>query len=95
VSLITLSGEHDYGAKQRVEAALDELHEYVLVDLSECQLIDTAIINLFLTKHRELRREGFGLEFIVPPTQLHLARSFELLGIRDLVTVRDHPPLGL
>jgi anti-anti-sigma regulatory factor len=95
VSLITLSGEHDYGAKPLVEAALDELHEHVLVDLSECQLIDTAIINVFLTKHRELRREGFRLELIVPPTQVHLTRIFDLLGIRSLVTVRDHPPIGL
>jgi anti-anti-sigma regulatory factor len=95
VSLIELCGEHDYGSKPRIEAALDELHEHVLVDLSDCDLIDTAIINVILTKHRELRREGFKLELIVPPTQVHLSRIFDLLGIRSLLTVRDHPPLGL
>ncbi|MDX6524618.1 MAG: hypothetical protein QOI43_129 [Gaiellales bacterium] len=95
VSLIELSGEYDYGSKESVEAALAQLHEHVLVDLSDCQLIDTAIINVILTKHRELQRDGFRLELIVPPSQVHLSRIFDLLGIRNLVTVRDHSPLGL
>jgi anti-anti-sigma regulatory factor len=95
VSLVELNGEHDYGSKARLEAALDELHEHVLVDLSGCELIDTAIINVILTKHRELRREGFKLELIVPPAQVHLSHIFDLLGIRSLLTVRDHLPLGL
>lgn len=95
VSLIALTGEHDYGSMQRIEGVLAQLHEHVLVDLSECELIDTAIINVLLTKHRELRREGFRLELIVPPTQVHLSRIFDLLGIRNLVTVRDGVPPGL
>jgi anti-anti-sigma factor len=95
VSLVELNGEYDYGSKARLEAVLDELHEHVLVDLSGCELIDTAIINAILTKHRELRREGFKLELIVPPAQVHLSRIFDLLGIRSLLTVRDQLPLGL
>jgi len=95
VSLIALTGEHDYGSRQQLETALDALHEHVLVDLSECGLIDTTIINVILTKHRALRREGFKLELIVPPSQVHLSRIFDLLGIRNLITVHAHPPPGL
>ena len=95
ISLIQLAGEHDYGSKGRVERVLGGLNGHVLVDLTDCDLIDTSIINVLLTKHRELQRAGFKLELIIPSTQVHLSRTFDLLGIRNLVTIREDRPLSM
>jgi anti-anti-sigma regulatory factor len=95
VSLVTLQGELDLGSRPRLEKAFEGLHGHVLVDLAQCELIDTATINTILTKHRELRREGYTLELLVPPARVHLTRIFDLLGIRNLVTIRDRPPFPL
>jgi anti-anti-sigma regulatory factor len=92
VSLVTLYGEVDYGSRTRFEEAFADLQGHVLVDLSSCELIDTTSINVILTKHRELRREGYGLELLIPPARVHLTRIFGLLGIRNLMTIHDRPP---
>ena len=92
---MVLTGEHDYGSKGRVEQALADLNGHVLIDLTDCDLIDTSIINVLLTKHRELQRAGFKLELIIPSTQVHLSRTFDLLGIRNLVTIREDRPLSM
>jgi anti-anti-sigma factor len=95
VSLVTLQGELDLGSRPRLEKVFEGLHGHVLVDLAQCELIDTATINVILTKHRELRREGYTLELLIPPARVHLTRIFDLLGIRNLVTIRDRPPFPL
>lgn len=95
VSLVTLHGELDYGSRPSLDKAFEDLHGHVLVDLAQCELIDTATINVILTKHRELRREGYQLELLIPPARVHLTRIFDLLGIRNLVTIRERPPFPL
>ena len=95
VSLVTLHGELDFGSRQRLDKVFEDLHGHVLVDLAPCELIDTATINVILTKHRELRCEGYKLELLIPPARVHLTRIFDLLGIRNLVTIRDQPPFPL
>jgi anti-anti-sigma factor len=95
VSLVTLHGELDFGSRPYLDKAFEGLHGHVLVDLAQCELIDTATINVILTKHRELQREGYKLELLIPPARVHLTRIFDLLGIRNLVTIRDRPPFPL
>jgi anti-anti-sigma regulatory factor len=95
VSLVTLYGELDYGSRSRLEDAFENLHGHVLVDFAHCELIDTATINVILTKHRTLEREGYKLELLIPPARVQLARIFNLLGIRNLVTIRDRPPFPI
>jgi anti-anti-sigma regulatory factor len=95
VSLVTLHGELDFGSRPYLDEVFEGLHGHVLVDLAQCELIDTASINAILTKHRELQREGYKLELLIPPARVHLTRIFDLLGIRNLVTIRDQPPFPL
>jgi anti-anti-sigma regulatory factor len=95
VSLVTLYGELDFGSRPDLDEVFEGLHGHVLVDLAHCELIDTASINVILTKHRELQREGYKLELLIPPARVHLTRIFDLLGIRNLVTIRDQPPFPL
>jgi hypothetical protein len=95
VSLVSLSGEHDYGSAAVVEEALRPLTGHLLVDLSPCQLIDTASINVILTKHRSLALDGYTLELLIPPARVHLTRVFDLLGIRNLMTVHAQPPFPI
>lgn len=92
VSLVTLYGEQDYASRTRLEDAFSDLHGHVLVDLAHCELIDTATINVILTKHRTLRREGYELELLIPPARVQITRIFNLLGIRNLVTIHDRLP---
>lgn len=95
VALVTLYGEQDYGSRTRLEEAFADLHGHVLVDLAHCQFIDTATINVILTKHRTLRREGYELELLIPPARVQVARVFNLLGIRNLVTILERPPFPI
>jgi anti-anti-sigma regulatory factor len=89
---VFLYGEHDYAAKETVERALEALGGHIIVDLSWCTFIDSSIIALILVKHATLARNGDYLEVIVPPTQQHLTGTFDRLGMRDLLHVRDAPP---
>jgi anti-anti-sigma regulatory factor len=94
-SLVTLSGEHDYGSAGALREALRPLHGHLLVDLSDCRLIDTASINVILTKHRSLALDGFILELLIPPARVHLTRVFDLLGIQNLMTIHEQPPFPI
>ncbi len=95
ISLVTLSGEHGYGSADVLEEALQSLHGHLLINLSDCRLIDTASINLILRKQRSLALEGYALELLIPPARVHLTRVFGLLGIRNLMTIHDQAPFPI
>lgn len=92
VTALFLHGEHDFGSRAIVGDALALVHSDVLVDLSWCTFIDSAVIALLLAKHVELEGQGYRLELIVPPTHVQLSRTFDRLGARALVPVHDAPP---
>jgi anti-anti-sigma regulatory factor len=92
VTAVFLHGEHDFGCRELVDDALAPLHTDLLVDLSWCTFIDSAVIGSILAKHQLLAEEGHRLELIVPPAHTQLWRTFERLGARSILPVLDAPP---
>ena len=91
---VILRNEHDLATSQGIEAMLAPLLGNVLVDLSECDFMDSAVITVLLLKARELEREGFRLELVVPPENVQVARIAEIVGLRAFTTVHDRRPGG-
>jgi anti-anti-sigma regulatory factor len=92
VTALFLHGEHDFGSRELVAGALAAVANDVLIDLSWCTFIDSSIIAMLLAKHAELESAGYQLELILPPAHVQLSRTFDRLGARTLMPVRDAPP---
>jgi anti-anti-sigma factor len=89
---VILRNEHDLATSQGIEAMLAPLVGNVLVDLSECDFMDSTVITVLLSKARELEREGYQLELVVPPENVHATRIAEVVGLRAFTTVHDRRP---
>jgi anti-anti-sigma factor len=63
----------------------------VLLNLSQCEFIDSTVIGLVIGKARALLREGCYLELLVAPSS-QVERAIEKLGIDDLVTLHEQMP---
>jgi anti-anti-sigma factor len=95
-AVVALRGEHDVATSEAVRVALRPLHGVVLVDLGDCEFIDSTIIETLLAYAQQLAAEGHHLELMLPPPRSVVARALELIKIRDAVYVRDSvdAPLG-
>lgn len=89
---VILRNEHDLATSQGIETVLAPLVGNVLVDLSECDFMDSTVITVLLRKARELEREGYQLELVVPPENVHVTRIAEVVGLRAFTTVHDRRP---
>ncbi len=92
-ALVVLSGEHDLATHQAIRAALAPLSGNLLVDLSDCEFIDSTVIGTLLEKYEDLRREGQRLELIVPLENQTVRRVVDVTGLDTLMTVHDGLPL--
>jgi anti-anti-sigma factor len=64
----------------------------VLVDLSECDFIDSTVISVLIRDYRERAREGHDLELLVPLENTTIARTLEIAGMRDLFVIHSSRP---
>ena len=90
-SVVALVGEHDLHSRAALEATLAYAAEgrNVLVDLSRCSFVDSAIISLLLATQRTLRKHEGRCELVIPPESGYVTRLFEISGISGLF--RIHP----
>jgi anti-anti-sigma factor len=95
-AVVKLWGEHDLGTSDELHAALAPLYGDLLVDLTECEFVDSTVIGLVLRKYQELKRDGHRMELVVEPGS-PVGRALEIVDIRQFVTVRERissaPPL--
>jgi anti-anti-sigma factor len=91
-AVIALCGEHDLATSTDIRIALAPLHGDVLVDLSECEFIDSAVIGALLEKFEDLRREGHRLELLVPLDRVNVRRSVGVIGLGTLMTLHEAMP---
>jgi anti-anti-sigma factor len=91
-AIVALCGEHDASTSDGIGAAFARVNGNLLVDLSECDFIDSTVIGRLLEKYEDLRREGHRLELVVPPGKLNVRRVIEVIGLRTLITVHDAMP---
>jgi anti-anti-sigma factor len=86
---VTLIGEHDLATSPQIRDALAPIDGNVLLDLSECDFIDSSVLYVIVSAMQEREREGKRLELVVPPGNVRVLRTLEITGVLDVVTV--HP----
>jgi anti-anti-sigma factor len=87
-----LCGEHDISTSADVQKALSPIFGNVLVDLTDCEFIDSTVIAALIVDFQLRRREGHRLELLVPPQNRTIARTLEISGVADLMTVHSALP---
>jgi anti-anti-sigma regulatory factor len=93
ITLIEVEGDQVYDGRADLASALVTVDGHVIVDLTHCGYIDKALIAALLQRAVDLGRRGHRFELVVPPSG-PLARTVDVLGLRDVVWVRDDAPAG-
>ena len=95
-SVVALVGEHDLHSRPALEATLAYAAEgrNVLVDLSRCSFVDSAIISLLLATQRTLKKHEGRCELVIPPESGYVTRLFEISGIAGLFRVHPSRNVG-
>jgi anti-anti-sigma factor len=88
-AVVALVGEHDLHSRAALRATLAYAAEgrNVLVDLSQCTFVDSAIISLLLATQRTLNARNARCELVIPAQAGYVTRLFEITGIEGLFTV--------
>jgi anti-anti-sigma regulatory factor len=97
VCVVALGGQQDLACKPGVTTALTvaSSHLNVLVDLSECTYIDSAVMSeLFLAATRLQERDG-ALELVVGADAHALRRTLELAGAPKLMRYHETRAVGI
>ena len=89
--VVALIGEHDLDSRSALRATLAYATECrnLLVDLTACTFIDSAVISLLLATQRRLEAAGRRAELIVPPQPGYVTRLFEVTGIASVFSVHS------
>jgi anti-sigma B factor antagonist len=89
--ILSVAGELDLHTAPRfqeeLQAALEQPFEWLLVDLSDCDYLDSTAVHVLVQAHRSLDGRADKLALIVPSP--HLRRIFELAGLDQVLQI--HP----
>jgi anti-anti-sigma factor len=66
----------------------------VLVDLSRCTFVDSAIISLLLSTQRTVKTREGRCELVIPAESGYVTRLFEISGISGLFRVHASRNVG-
>ena len=90
-AVVTMYGEHDLSTEPALTRALDEgaAHSDVVVDLSECDFIDSTIIAALLRAAHAVAQGGEQFSLVIPAARRQIARIAEMTRLGDLVPI--HP----
>jgi anti-anti-sigma factor len=90
IAIVALRGEHDLSTAPQIATALDGGSTYsrMLVDLSQCDFIDSMVISALLRASNRMHTRGARFALVIPDGR-HLAirKIFELMSIERLVPV--------
>ena len=92
-AIVRLVGEHDMATSPSFREALQRIYGHVLVDLSECDFIDSSVIGVLFGDYQARTKEGQRLELIAP-REGTVARTLQVSGVSRLITVRTAPHPG-
>jgi len=90
VAVVTLFGEHDLGRYETLMAALAEAARRarsVVVDLSECALVDSTTLTLLLHTQSVTHKDSGGFAVVIPPDSGSVARLAELVNLGEMLPV--------
>jgi anti-anti-sigma factor len=88
-AVVELHGEHDLATREAVRVALASRGGNLLVDLSECSFIGSAVIGTIVEAARRLARDGYRLELVLPPADSQVGKTLALVGIHELLHVQE------
>jgi anti-anti-sigma factor len=95
-AIVSLRGEHDLATADEVARAIQAIDGNVLVDLSDCTFIDSTVIGVLFSTNDRLERDGRYLEVVAPAQNANVARTLELVRMRDVIVVHGvRPGLGV
>jgi anti-anti-sigma factor len=88
-AIVALIGEHDLDSRSALRATLAYATESrnLLVDLTRCTFVDSAVISLLLATQRRLVAAHGRCELIMPQERGYVTRLFEVTGIASLFSV--------
>ena len=96
MSIVTLHGEHDLNSKPELVRALEAASQRnVLVDMSRCTFVDSAVVSVVLRVSRKLQERDGVLELVIPSEARPIRRVFELMGLESLVPMRETLTAGI
>src|ERR1700750_1209830 len=88
LALVTMCGEHDLSTIPILQPALDQAaHSDVLVDLSDCEFIDSSVIALLVRAANAVQAHGEQLALVIPPEQPHVTRIAAMTGLTEFFGV--------
>jgi anti-anti-sigma factor len=91
IAVVTVHGEHDLSTEPALTRALEEAaaHSNVLVDLSECEFIDSTVIAALLRVARTVTDRGERFALLIPAAQRQITRIAEMTHLGELLPI--HP----
>jgi anti-sigma B factor antagonist len=90
IRVVALLGEHDVSTRPVLSDELRRLAEAggsVIVDLSDCDFIDTSVLNVLVSTHRRANRTGGHPFAVVVRPDSAVDRIFQLTHARALFVV--------
>ena len=91
VACVRLRGEHDLVTRAGVVKALASAGEQanVVVDLTECAFVDSAVIAALVHAGRRLGEDGGRFELVIPPGPGEVRRAAELTALPGVLRVHE------
>jgi anti-anti-sigma factor len=86
-----LRGEHDLATSPAVAGAIGSVSGSVLIDLSDCDFIDSTIIRTLADRSRSIVTDGSILEIVAVPGG-NVARTLELVRLGQLLPIHATRP---
>ena len=87
-AVIRPSGDFDLAHAAQVREAIYAVHADrtgdLRIDLTDVAFIDSVGMSVLVAAHKRLRRDGRGLEVVVPA---HLRRNFEITGLTEFLDI--------
>jgi anti-anti-sigma factor len=90
--VILLRGEHDISTIASVRGVYDDLPasaRTIVCDLTETTFLDSSVIGFLVDGHRRAEAADGGEFTVVAPADGPAARILDIVGVRDLLNVRD------
>jgi anti-anti-sigma regulatory factor len=75
-----------------ISEAIGAISGSVLVDLSDCDFVDSIIIGTLFDNAQRISKSGHRFELVVPPGSANVARTLELVHINELLAIHPGRP---
>ena len=93
-AIVRLRGGHDISTSRTLREALDSVPGSVLLDLTQCQFIDSSVIYVIFSDAHARTKDGHRLELVVPPENRAITRTLDIARAEDVLTVHRAMPTG-